>query len=140
MDGFQGAILSVKLKHLNEWNEARRANAQRYDEALAGIDGLSLPIEAEGRRHVYYVYAIRTAERDALMKALGERGIACNIHFPVPVHLQGAYADLGYSEGDFPKAEQCAKEVLSLPMYAELTAEQVDCVAREIRNSIGVVG
>ncbi len=134
MDGFQGAVLSVKLKYLDERNEARRGNAKRYNEALAGVDGLTLPVEAAGRKHVYYVYAVRCPTRDALLDALAEQGISCNIHFPVPVHLQGAYEDLGHSPGDFPVAEQCAKEVLSLPMYPELSREQIRRVADEVDN------
>nr|NIS76323.1 aminotransferase class I/II-fold pyridoxal phosphate-dependent enzyme [Deltaproteobacteria bacterium] len=96
MDGFQGAVLGVKLKYLNEWNEARRQNAKLYDEFLSGIDGIITPKEAEYNKHVYHLYAIRAKGRDALMKSLAEKEIFCGIHYPVPVHLQKAYEFLGY--------------------------------------------
>lgn len=132
LEGMQGAILRVKLRHLEAWTEARRAHAARYRELLADC-GVGLPVEGEGRRHVYHVYAVRTSRREALMKALAEQGIQTGIHYPVPVHLQPAYADPAYGRGSFPVAERAADEVLSLPMYPELTEDHLRAVAGALR-------
>jgi dTDP-4-amino-4,6-dideoxygalactose transaminase len=134
MDGIQGAILRVKLRHLGHWTEARRAVAAQYDNILRGIPDVGLPREAAGRRHVYYVYAIRSRERDALQRRLLAEGVQTGLHFPIPVHLQPAHADLGYEPGDFPVAEAAAREVLSLPIYPEMTAHQVAEVAAALRQ------
>lgn len=131
MDGIQGAVLRAKLAHLEEWTEARRAHAARYQARLEESK-LRLPVEAEGDRHVYYVYVVRSTQRERLQRYLQDQGIHTGIHYPHPVHLEEAFKDLGYSEGDFPVAEQAAKEVLSLPMYAELQPEQIDAVAKAI--------
>ncbi len=133
MDGIQGAILSVKLKYLADWNEARRAHAREYTELLAPVKQVITPVEAGYARHVFHIYAIRIKERDRLMAYLAEKGISCGIHYPVPVHLQKAYQSLGLGEGNFPVAERCATEFLSLPMYAELTSEQIRFVADQIK-------
>ena len=132
MDGFQGAVLSVKLKHLPEWNEARRKNASLYSDLLADVDEIVTPVEADYARHIYHVYAIRTQNRDELISVLAKEGISCGIHYPVPVHMQEAYEHLGYGRYSFPIAEKCADEFVSLPMFAELTAEQIEKVSREI--------
>jgi len=132
MDGFQGAVLSVKLKHLPAWNEARRKNAKLYNRLLADIDDVITPAEADYAKHIYHVYAIRTQNRDELMSALAEQEISCGIHYPVPVHLQEAYAHLGHGRNSFPAAEKCAEEFVSLPMFAELTPEQIETVTSEI--------
>ena len=131
MEGLQGAILRVKLRSLERWTEARRAHAARY-RALLADTGLGLPAEAPGCRHVYHVYAVRTREREALMKALGEQGIQTGIHYPVPVHLQPAYADAAYSKGSFPHSEKAADEVVSLPMYPEMTEEHLRAVSEAL--------
>lgn len=133
LEGMQGAILRVKLRHLEAWTEARRAHAARYAELL-GDCAVGIPREAPGRRHVYHVYAVRTPRREALAKALGEQGIQTGIHYPVPVHLQPAYADPAYGAGSFPLAEAAAKEVLSLPMYPEMTEDQLRAVAGALRS------
>ena len=133
MDGFQGAILSVKLKHLDKWNNARRGYAGLYNELLADVDHVMLPREAAYARHIYHVYAIRVACRDELMAALREKDIWCGIHYPIPIHRQKAYESLGYGKGSFPVAERCARECLSLPMYPELTTAQIESVATEIK-------
>ncbi len=137
MDGFQGAVLSVKLKHIDAWNDARRANARLYSQLLAGADGLVTPREAEWAKHVYHIYAIRVQKRDGLMTELGKKDIATGIHYPVSLHLTGAYRPLGYKAGDFPVAERCANEFVSLPMYPELSSEQVryvaDCVKQFLK-------
>ena len=134
MDGLQGAVLSAKLKHIDTWNEARRRNARLYNELLASSNGVTLPKEAEFAKHVYHIYAIRVGNRDAAMAALGQKEIATGIHYPVPIHLTDAYRSLGYKAGDFPVAERCANEFVSLPMYPELTEEQIQYVASEIKN------
>jgi dTDP-4-amino-4,6-dideoxygalactose transaminase len=131
MDGFQGAVLRVKLRHLERWTEARRSRAALYRRALQG-GPLQPPAERPGCRHVYHVYVVRVRERERLQAELGSRGIHTGIHYPIPVHLQPAHADLGYGPGDFPESERAAAEVLSLPLYPELTDEQVDTVARAI--------
>jgi dTDP-4-amino-4,6-dideoxygalactose transaminase len=133
MEGMQGAILRVKLRHLEHWTEARRAHAARYRELLGGTR-LGLPAEAAWARHVYHVYAVRVSDREAVMKSLAEQGIQTGIHYPVPVHLQPAYADDAYTEGSFPLAEKAAAEVLSLPMYPELTEDHVQLVARALHG------
>lgn len=127
MDAVQGAILGVKLRHLEAWTAARRAIATRYDARLAGLD-LRRPASAPEGEHVYHVYAIRLAGRDLIREMLARAGIASGIHYPLPVHLQPAYADLGYARGTFPVAEAFAAETLSLPVFPELSFAQVDQV------------
>ena len=134
MEGFQGAILRVKLRYLEQWTEGRRAAAALYEKHLAGA-GVDLPKARSGSRHVYHVYAVRSPARDSLQQKLGKRGIQTGIHYPIPVHLQPAYADLGYKEGDFPVSEKAAAEVLSLPMFPELTESQVAAVASALREA-----
>jgi dTDP-4-amino-4,6-dideoxygalactose transaminase len=136
MDGIQGAVLRIKLRHLAQWNESRRKHANRYHELLGHTPGLVLPKAAKDCKHVYHVYAVRVKDRDAKLKKLGERGINCGIHYPIPVHLQEAYRFLGYKRGAFPVAERCAEEFLSLPMFPELTGEQINAVAQEVRASV----
>jgi len=131
MEGIQGAVLRVKLRYLEGWTEARRAAAARYYQLFAGSE-LPTPRQAPYSRHVYHIYAIRTRERKAWQEALQRKGIHTGIHYPIPVHLLPAYTDLGYRAGDFPHSEQAANEVLSLPMYPELTAAQSEQVARSI--------
>jgi dTDP-4-amino-4,6-dideoxygalactose transaminase len=133
MDGIQGAVLGVKLRHLDEWNQARRAHAARYSERLA--EGpVAAPVELDYAQHVYHVYAVRVRDRDALRGDLLARGVQTGIHYPVPVHLHPAFEDLGYPLGAFPVAEQLAREELSLPMFAELTDEQIDGVVDALRE------
>jgi dTDP-4-amino-4,6-dideoxygalactose transaminase len=141
MDGFQGAVLSVKLKYLDSWNESRRKNVARYREILGReTNGVVLPFEADYAKHVYHIYAIRVKDRDAFMDALGKKEIATNIHYPVPLHLTGAYASLGYKAGDFPVAEKCAAEFVSLPMFPELTEEQIHYVANAVKTCCATDG
>jgi dTDP-4-amino-4,6-dideoxygalactose transaminase len=134
LDSIQAGILQVKLRHLASWNEKRRAAAQRYREMFenAGL-GRLVPIEAESSRSVYHLYVIRVRDREALMKYLAGLEIGTAIHYPVPLHLQVAYQRLGHTEGDFRVAESMAPEILSLPMFPQLTAEQqkrvVDAIA-----------
>ena len=133
MDAFQGAVLQAKLRHLEAWTEARRAHAARYDELLAD-SGIQTPAEMPNCRHVYHIYAVRLGERDALQRALQAKGIQTGIHYPIPVHLQPAYADLGYKAGEFPHSESAAREVLSLPMFPELTAQLQHLVVGAIHS------
>ena len=132
MDNLQAAILNVKLPHLAAWNELRREHAAEYSKLLAGI--VSTPTEAPGCKPVYHLYVIRHPKRDELQKYLKEKGIATGVHYPLPLHLQPAYADLNYKEGDFPATEQAAKEVLSLPMYPEMTSAMIQEVAEAIKD------
>ena len=136
MDGFQGAVLSVKLIYIDQWNDTRRTNGRLYSQLLVGADGLITPQEAEYATPVYHIYAIRVKGRDALMDALGKQGIATGIHYPVPLHLTAAYRSLGYKIGDFPVAEKCQNEFVSLPMFPELSAEQIEYVCEEIKKLI----
>jgi dTDP-4-amino-4,6-dideoxygalactose transaminase len=136
MEGIQGAILRVKLRHLEDWTEARRAHAATYDALLAGAC-LQTPATTTDVRHVYHVYAIRTTRRDAVQQTLQERGIQTGIHYPIPVHLQQAYADPQFQAGDFPCAAAAATTVLSLPMFPELTEEQIATVAAATREACG---
>jgi dTDP-4-amino-4,6-dideoxygalactose transaminase len=131
LEGIQGAVLRVKLKHLERWTEARRAAAARYDAAFAG-SGIAAPQASAYARHVYHIYAIRTGERLEWQDALEQQGIQTGIHYPFPVHLLPAYADLGYRAGQFPHSERAANEVLSLPMFPELTVDQTNTVARAV--------
>jgi dTDP-4-amino-4,6-dideoxygalactose transaminase len=133
MEGLQGAILRVKLRHLAAWTEARRAAAARYDELLAD-SGVIPPKALPYARHVYHIYAVRTRRRQAMQEALQAQGIQTGIHYPTPVHLLPAYADLGYQAGDFPQSEQAANEVLSLPMSADLTLAQCEEVAHAVKR------
>jgi dTDP-4-amino-4,6-dideoxygalactose transaminase len=129
MDAIQGAILRIKLRHLEAWTEARRTHGGRYSSLLAGSAHLKTPVEVAERRHVYHVYAIRSRDRDALQRVLAAEGIQSGLHYPIPVHLQKAHTDLGYQAGDFPVSEAAAREVLSLPIYPEMPAWHVDQVA-----------
>jgi dTDP-4-amino-4,6-dideoxygalactose transaminase len=137
MEGMQGAILRVKLRHLEAWTEARRAHAARYNELLTG-SGVQTSTVMPYSRHVYYIYAVRMPQRDALQRALHAQGIQTGIHYPIPVHLQEAHADLGYQFGDFPCSEQVAGEVLSLPMYAEISDAQIETVSTAVREGVNV--
>jgi dTDP-4-amino-4,6-dideoxygalactose transaminase len=135
MEGFQGAILRVKLRHLERWTEARRAVVSRYHELLAN-SGVERPTEMPWARHVYHVYTLRTEDRDGLQASLQAEGIQTGIHYPVPVHLQPAYADLGYGPGAFPHSEEAAKQVLSLPLYPELSSEEIAEVAGAVTRAV----
>ena len=142
MDGFQGAILTVKLKYIDGWNQLRRTVARRYHALFhaaglveAGpypIHGIALPHEVAGSRHVWHQYVIRTARRDGLRQFLNERKIGSEIYYPVPLHLQTALQSLGYKEGNFPEAERAAREVLALPIFPELREDEQQTVVSAI--------
>jgi len=131
LEGIQGAVLRVKLRHLERWTEARRSAAARYD-TLFTDSGVATPWAAADSRHVYHLYVVRSSNRQAWQDILAAQGIQTGIHYPTPVHLLPAFADLGYSAGQFPHSESAANEVLSLPMFPELTAAQGDEVARAV--------
>jgi dTDP-4-amino-4,6-dideoxygalactose transaminase len=137
MDGIQGAVLKVKLRHLDTSNERRRAHARRYVELFKNVPGFGLPAVADYGTHVYHIFAIRLKERDAFIAGMTEKGIGCAIHYPVPLHLQEAYAGLGLGPGAFPVSERCQSEFVSLPMFPDLTQDQIEavvCQAVEIRK------
>jgi dTDP-4-amino-4,6-dideoxygalactose transaminase len=135
MDELQGAILDVKLRHLEDWTEARRSRAALYNEVLADSP-VDLPKEMEYARHVYHVYSVRVPDRDRVQKELRADGVHTGIHYPIPVHLQVAHADLGHGVGDFPHSEEAAESVLSMPMFAELTDDQVESAAASLRRHV----
>lgn len=138
MDGIQAAVLSVKLKHIHLWTEGRRKNAKRYDELLRNVNGVSVPRVAPHAKHVYHIYAVRVENRDALIASLSRKEIHCGIHYPIPLHLQDAYQALGLGKGSFPVTEKVAQELVSLPMYPELTAEQIRFVAEGLHHIVAV--
>jgi dTDP-4-amino-4,6-dideoxygalactose transaminase len=133
MDAFQGAILNIKLRYLEGWTEARRALADRYGDLLADLP-LELPVQAEGRRHVWHLYVARHPDRDRVRTELETRGVQTGLHYPIPLHLQKAYAHLGYEEGDFPVAERIARQCLTLPLFPEMTEQQQDAVVEALRD------
>ena len=134
LDELQAAILRVKLKHLSEWQKARQQRAAEYTKLLTRIPGITTPTVPAGSEHVFHQYTIRVARRDALQRFLAERKIGSTVYYPVPLHLQPLYAGLGHKPGDFPESERAAQEVLSLPLYPELKAEQVARVASAIED------
>ena len=134
MDGIQGAVLSVKLKYIDKWNELRRQHAHQYDNLLMSQDNVITPFVASYGIPVYHIYAIRVANRDAVLAAMVKKGVRCGIHYPVPLHLQEAYENLGYKKGSFPISERCSEEYLSLPMFPELTPSQLLHVATTLKE------
>ena len=128
LDAIQAAVLQVKLKHLDDWSDARRQHARFYDEAFADTP-IKVPKVREENHSIYNQYVIRTGHRDRVMRHLKERGVGCEIYYPVPLHLQRCYAFLGYKTGDFPESEAAANETLALPIYPELSEEQLSYVA-----------
>ncbi len=133
MEGVQGAVLGVKMAHIEAWTKARRSHAAHYAEVLAGIPDLTLPATDDDVRHVYHVYAVLSTSRDALRERMQAAGIGVGIHYPLPVHLQPCFAELGHTRGDFPIAEQLAECELSLPMYPEMTEAHIAEVAAAFR-------
>ncbi len=133
LDSIQAGWLSVKLRHLADWNASRRALAHRYHELLSEVkDGVALPVEASWTKGVYHLYVVRVQDREALQAALSESGIGTGIHYPIPLHLQKAYAGLNYKQGDFPVTELVAAEIVSLPMYPQMTPEQLGHVVAKV--------
>ena len=136
MAGMQGAILNVKLKYLNEWNELRRDKAKLYNKLLEGVKGIVLPqIGDDGTyKSVFHLYVIRTKDRDKLRDFLQSKGISSGVHYEIPIHLQEAYKELGLKEGDYPITEECMSEIISLPIFPELTEEQIKYVCESIKE------
>ena len=134
MDGIQGAVLRVKLRYLDKWTDARRAHANYYNELLSDVD-CTVPMVTNDR-HVYHIYSVLVDERDRVQDALGSLGIETNIHYPIPVHLQEAHAELGHKKGDFVIAENISARFLSLPMYAELSKKQIAETVNGLRKAI----
>jgi dTDP-4-amino-4,6-dideoxygalactose transaminase len=132
LDSIQAGILAVKLRYLAEWNRKRQEAARRYDELLSSVDGVIKPYCPDWARAIYHLYVIRVRDREALQKRLAEANIGTGIHYPVPLHLQKAYAGLGYSKGDFPVTERIVSEIVSLPMFPSLGAEQQSQVVDEV--------
>jgi dTDP-4-amino-4,6-dideoxygalactose transaminase len=137
LDTLQAAILRVKLRHLDQWNQQRGERAALYDTLLKDTEGVVCPTVRQGCTHVYHLYVIRATERDRLREHLGSRGIVTGIHYPIPLHLQPAYGYLEIRKGTYPVTEQVATEILSLPMYPELSREGVEIVAGEIKGFVG---
>jgi len=131
MEGLQGAILSLKLKYLDRWNDQRRSAAAAYDEAFADAE-IIVPVELPDRHHVYHLYVIQSGNRDELRQKLAEAGIESGLHYPIPLHVQEAYRSLGYREGDFPVTERIKRRILSLPIYPGITTEAIEAVASEL--------
>ncbi|QNN52183.1 DegT/DnrJ/EryC1/StrS family aminotransferase [Nocardioides mesophilus] len=138
LDTLQAVVLTAKLRRLERWNQARREAARRYDELLADVDGVRVPATLAGNVHVWHLYVVRVEHRDEVLQRLNEEGIGAGIHYPLPVHLQGAFRWLGHGPGDFPVTERAATQILSLPLHPHLTAEDqehvVEKLAKAVRN------
>ncbi len=136
LDTLQAVVLNAKLKHLDEWNTLRAQNAAYYNELLKGVKGVVTPSVKSDRTHVYQTYAVRVANRDKVMEGMKAKGISVLIHYPIPLHLQEAYQELGYQKGAFPLAEAVAGEIMSLPMFPHMTREQIQTVVRALKESL----
>jgi len=138
LDTLQAVVLQAKLRRLAAWNEARRQAAARYDALLADVPGIALPETRPDNEHIFHLYVVRVAGRDEVLKQLHAANIGAGVHYPVPVHLQGAFRSLGYGPRDFPVAEAAASEMLSLPMFSEITANQQERVVSELRKAVSL--
>ena len=136
LDTIQAAILKAKLPHLDAWNAARRAHAAAYAAAFAGVEGVTPPVTDPANEHIFHQYTIRVARRDHVVERLKAKGIGCAVYYPRPLHLQPCFAPLGYAQGQFPEAERASHEVVSLPIYPELTAGQRDEVVTAVREAL----
>ncbi len=139
LDELQAALLRVKLPHLDTWNAKRADRAARYSEGLVDVEEIVLPQAAPGRTHVFHQYTIRVQQRDAVQQFLKEQGIESAVHYPIPLHRQPMYAELGYEEGSLPEAERAAREVLSLPIYPELRDDEVDRVVNALKQAVSTL-
>src|SRR5262249_20791727 len=136
MDGIQGAVLQIKLRHLEKGNRLRRSHAAYYDAGLREIDEIVVPFCPSNLTPVFHIYAIRVQDRDRVMRSLTDKGIGSGVHYPVPIHRQEAYSSLGHRPGSFPIAEKCAEEFISLPMFPELTPDQLDYVVQGVKDAV----
>jgi dTDP-4-amino-4,6-dideoxygalactose transaminase len=136
LDNLQAAFLQIKLKHLAEWNQARRAAAKHYDRLLGGVAGVTPVTERPDTEAVYHLYVVQVDDRDAMRAKLDEAGVGTGIHYPVPIHMHAAYAHLGYKPGAFPVAEHMAGRILSLPMFPEITTEQIEYVVEQLAKAV----
>ena len=136
LDALQAVVLRAKLKRLARWNEQRRTAAARYDALLSGDERITLPVTAPGNEHVWHLYVIRVANRDDVLAKLHAAGIGAGIHYPVPVHLQGAFSHLGHGRGAFPVTEALAESILSLPLFPQITEDQQQLVAETLRSAL----
>jgi dTDP-4-amino-4,6-dideoxygalactose transaminase len=136
LDELQAAVLRVKLRHLKQWTARRQAHAARYTELLGAIPGVEPPRTAPLATHVFHQYTVRVPSRDRVREAVAARGISTGLYYPLPLHLQPAYAALGHRKGNYPVSEQAAREVLSLPMYPELTPQQIERVAAALAEAL----
>jgi dTDP-4-amino-4,6-dideoxygalactose transaminase len=136
LDSIQAAALRIKLKHLDQWNASRRRAASIYDRLLRDCPGVIAPLASKNVEHVYHLYVIRHERRDEMMTWLSERGVATGLHYPVPVHLQPSYEELGMKSGSLPVSEEVAATLLSLPMYSGITDEQVEYVAEAVSRFV----
>jgi dTDP-4-amino-4,6-dideoxygalactose transaminase len=139
MEGIQGAILNVKLKYLADWTERRRRVAAKYCDLLKDVDGIRLPTEMKYAKHVYHLFVIQSDDRDILQEQLTNDGVSTGLHYPIPLHLQPCFSYLQYREGDFPIAETIARHCLSLPMFPEITEEEVAYVTERVRHHKSVL-
>jgi dTDP-4-amino-4,6-dideoxygalactose transaminase len=138
MDGIQAAVLKIKLRHLDNGNRLRRSHAAHYDAALREVEEIAIPFCPSNLTPVYHIYAIRVPNRDEVIRLLADRGIGSGVHYPVPIHRQEAYSNLGDGPGSYPIAEKCAAEFISLPMFPELTSEQLDYVIQGVKDAVAI--
>src|SRR5262249_34150080 len=136
LDTLQAVVLSAKLAHLGSWNTARQRAAERYDELLKDVAAVTRPAIMPGNTHVWHLYVVRVPQRDVVWRRLNAAGIGAGVHYPLPIHLQGAFAHLGHRRGDYPVAEQAAAEILSLPLFPEITVAQQERVVAELRKAL----
>ena len=136
LDTIQAAGLLIKLKHLDAWHEGRRANAAKYNDLFAGCDAIVTPSVREHNESIFNQYVIRVSKRDEARQFLKDNGVGCEVYYPLSLHQQECFAELGYSEGDFPVSEKAAAEVLALPIYAELADEQIEFVAAKVKEFV----
>jgi len=137
LDSIQAGWLSVKLRHLEKWNESRRALAHRYHELLSEVkDSIGIPVSNSWTKGVYHLYVVRVQDREAFQSQLAEAGVSTAIHYPIPLHLQKAYAHLPFGKGDFPVTERVAAEIVSLPLFPHMTLDQQDGVVDRVKNCL----
>jgi len=134
MEAIQGAVLGVKFRYLPSWTEQRRAIAEKYRNLLSDIEDITLPQEMDYAKHVYHLFVIQVDNRDEMQKHLGDQELASGLHYPIPLHLQECFAHLGYQKGDFPETEKLADNCLSLPIYPEISDEQIELVTNSVRS------